>query len=224
MKKLSFEEIDVIAKKYLKLQKKSAKSDKAMEEFKAYQNESMAKLKCLISARSYRYRQFSNFPDLEQEGYEALLFAFRTYNPKKGPFAWWADKYIATRISRMASNHSCMRIPIKVARDMPPMKVSLDTECSYSAKEHHQDYWKYLENPEKQMTHIEDLERKNMVNEALKHLPNVHQMVLKMSFGLDGQKIISPEIISKTFGLSKNEVSNILKEAKNQIKENFLSQ
>ena len=62
------------------------------------------KFKYLVTMKTGRYKAFSNYDDLNQEGFEALIKAMNNYNPKKGSFFWWAHKYIDTRISRSANS------------------------------------------------------------------------------------------------------------------------
>src|SRR5688572_1576285 len=83
------------------------------------------KFKYLVTMKTGRYKAFSNYDDLNQEGFEALIKAMNNYNPKKGSFFWWAHKYIDTRISRSANLHTTIRYPLKVAKNTTPHKEAV---------------------------------------------------------------------------------------------------
>jgi RNA polymerase sigma factor (sigma-70 family) len=116
MAKLSYEEIDELAEKYVRLRDKAEKTGDKTDilRFESYKNICIQKLKQLVEQRVFKYKQFSNYKDLKQDGFEALISAFRTFDPKKGSFSWWAGKYIKTRISRTANAHSTIKYPIAI--------------------------------------------------------------------------------------------------------------
>ena len=103
--------------------KLEAKENKEIEtELNKHLNLCMEKFKYLVTMRTGRYKAYNNYDDLNQEGFEALLRAMKTYNPKKGSFFSWAHNYISTKISRSANLHSTIRYPMKVAKELPPHK------------------------------------------------------------------------------------------------------
>ena len=85
----------------------------------------MAKFKYLVTMKTGRYKVFSNYDDLNQEGFEALIKSMNNYDKNKGSFFWWAHKYIDTRISRSANLHTTIRFPLKVAKNNTPHKETL---------------------------------------------------------------------------------------------------
>jgi RNA polymerase sigma factor (sigma-70 family) len=98
--------------------------DKSLRlKYKKMQEDCIIMLEFLVEWRTKRYKQFPNYEDLYQEGRCALLMAMTSYNPKKGDFIWWANKYIKTKISREANKHSTIKIPLKKAGKEPPYKV-----------------------------------------------------------------------------------------------------
>lgn len=204
---LSQEEIDDIAKKFIELRDKAekSKSKKVRAQYKAYQNYCVEKLKFLVTNRAGRYRKFSNHPDLEQDGFEALILALKTYNPTKGSFSWWADKYISTRISRAANAHSTIRFPIKKAREMKPYKASglpimVDSSADASVS-------------------LERCETSNLLFTAIAQLPEKHQKIINMVYGFNGSKEQSLENVAKELSMSRSQSSKLLEEAKNKLKE-----
>ena len=121
MKYSEYDEIDQYISKLYKMKQKLKKDNNLLKDFESYQKFCIDKCRCLVANRVGKYKKFSNYEDLEQDGYEALVLALRTYNPKKGSFTWWADKYISTRIARCANTHSTIRFPLKKAREIKPL-------------------------------------------------------------------------------------------------------
>jgi RNA polymerase sigma factor (sigma-70 family) len=204
---LSQEEIDNIAKKFIELKNNAEKtrSKKIKAQFKAYQNYCVEKLRFLVTNRAGRYRKFSNHPDLEQDGFEALILALKTYNPSKGAFSWWADKYISTRISRAANAHSTIRFPIKKAREMKPYKTSelpimIDAGLDASLI-------------------FENNETANILSTAIKQLPEKHQKIINLIYGFHGSKEQSLESAAKELAMSRAQSAKLLEEAKQKLKE-----
>lgn len=93
-------------------------------EFELVQAECAKELDYLVEGRARRYRGFSNYDDLCQDGRLALYLALQSYEPEKGDFYWWANKYIKTKISREANRHSTIKIPLKHTKTVLPYKVS----------------------------------------------------------------------------------------------------
>jgi len=179
------------------------------KEFKAYQIKCLEYFKPLVMYRANRYRQFSNYEDLIQDGLEALMLALETYDPTKGSFVWWADHYIKTKIMRSANNHSTIRVPIKHAKKEAPHKeTTLPTLVDFTFNPHRcaeQDEIKY-----------------NMI-EAVKALPPVHKQLMEMTFGLND--ICEEDIndIMSAMSLSYPQYMKIFNEAKKMIKRHLIS-
>jgi RNA polymerase sigma factor (sigma-70 family) len=111
-----------IAKEFIKYRKKSKLNKNTESQFNSFKNYVANFLSPLITSRIYKYKNFNNYADLQQEGFEAILLALKTYQPKRGDFIWWAKKYINTKVSRAANSHSTIKIPIKKAKNNPPIK------------------------------------------------------------------------------------------------------
>ena len=79
----------------------------------------------LINMKTSRYKKFSNYEDLVQEGYVALVTGLSSYKTGKGNIFWWLHKYIDTRIARCANLHTTIRYPLKVAKDQIPHKEAI---------------------------------------------------------------------------------------------------
>lgn len=199
------EEIEEIAREYCRRRdvfkkRKSKRNEKALSSYKAW---AMPRLRPLVEIRSSRYKKFSNHPDLEQDGYEALMLALNSFDPEKGSFTWWADKYIATRISRCANSHSVIHIPIKQARDIKPLKVDtfplmidegVDPHCMAVNKQI----------SHKILNMVEGLDG----SDVIKHL-----------FGMTGNRSTTIKSAMEKFGISRAEVMRILNEGKEKLKE-----
>jgi RNA polymerase sigma factor (sigma-70 family) len=207
MKYLEQDEINAIAGTFLAARKKvkQVKSLKEKQDCEQQQNLCLQQLRFLVLNKTRKYKQFSNHADLEQDGFEALILALKTYNPEKGCFSWWADKYISTRISRAANAHSTIRFPLKKAKETRPYKTSTIptiVDLAPSAQES-----------------LENSERVNKVTQALAQLPEMHQKVVSMVYGFNGIKQHSMGTLIKELAISKPQCTKILREAKDQLKE-----
>src|SRR5579885_2444090 len=109
----------------LRTQAKSSDDPKITAQLKRHEQICIEKFRYLVTMKTGRYKAFSNYEDLNQEGLEALIKAMANYNPNKGSFFWWAHKYIDTRISRSANLHTTIRFPLKVAKETAPHKESV---------------------------------------------------------------------------------------------------
>ncbi|HVI40235.1 MAG TPA: sigma-70 family RNA polymerase sigma factor [Anaerovoracaceae bacterium] len=207
MKYLTQEEINGIADKFIALRDKAekSKSKKIRTQYKQYQNYCMDKLKFLVLNKVGKYRKFSNYIDLEQDGYEALILALRTYVPGKGAFSWWADKYISTRVSRAANAHSTIRFPLKKAKEVRPFKMSIIPIVIDSSPD-------ALEN-------LESSQTTQNILEAIKQLPDQHQTIINMTFGFNGVKQHSIGNVTKQLSISRPQFLKLLEEAKTKLKE-----
>lgn len=83
------------------------------------------KMSYLVKMKSSRYKKFSNYEDLNQDGLEALIKGLKTYKAGKGSIFWWLHKYIDTKISRSANQHTTIRFPLRIAREQAPIKEQL---------------------------------------------------------------------------------------------------
>lgn len=212
MKRLSNEEVDEIAVKYLGLKAKAEDvngTEEDVSRFKAYQNIAAQKFKYLISFRAAKYRKFSNHPDLEQDGFEALISAFRTFDPNKGSFSWWADRYISTRIARSANAHSTIRFPIKKAKEMKPYKTStipimIDEGLS-------------------PMESFDQNQSTTNIDDAIGSLPEKHQEVVNMTYGFNGKKSRSINSVMNDLSITRTQYGRILDDAKDKIKKHLVA-
>ena len=209
MSKITKEEIDEVAIKYLELQNKAQSGDRSDElRFDAYKNICAEKFKSLIVHHTKRYRRFANHIDLEQDGFEALINALGTFNPSKGSFAWWANKYIKTRVQRKANAHSTIKIPIKKARDIKPYKISTMPI-------------RVAPGP----TALEDAERSESyqhIESAMEKLTESQRLVISMKYGFNGIRERTVGKILEDLSISRQRYSKLLSEAENQIKKHLL--
>jgi len=201
-------ETNKIAIEFLRLKKlvdKNPDNIKAVRKYKKFQNYCANKLAHLVNVRVSRYRKFSNYSDLRQDGFEALLLAFETYKPKKGDFTWWATKYISTRISRAANAHSTIRFPLKKAKEMQPYKTNTLPVLVDRNK-----------NP---CQHVEATQKYNVIMDAINELPETQRQVILMHHEFDGGKNCSISKISNCLKISRNTCQQLLEEAEGSLKD-----
>lgn len=156
---------------------------------KSHEQECIAKFKYLVTMKTGRYKAFSNYEDLNQEGFEALIKAMKTFKPNKGSFFAWAHNYIGTRISRSANLHTTIRFPLKVAKANTPHKESVmpvQIEERYC--------------PDKE---LEESQTINAIQNALSTLTKEQREVISLAYGFDGDKPMSINKICKKLNISR---------------------
>ncbi len=191
----------------LRARVKDSASASITNELKKHEKICMDKFRYLVTMKTGRYKAFSNYDDLNQEGFEALIKAMNNYNPKKGSFFWWAHKYIDTRISRSANLHTTIRYPLKVAKANTPHKESvmpLLIEERYC--------------PDKE---LEDSQMTEAIQGAVSLLTNEQKDVINLVFGFEGDKPMSINKICKKLGMSRLSCIKMINSALSTMKENI---
>lgn len=206
---ISEQEAQSLLKTLISLRKKALKTKtiKAKMELQQHETKCMQKFWYLVAMRTNRYKQFSNYDDLNQEGYEALCKAMKNYDPKLGSFFYWAHKYIETRISRSANLHTTIRYPLKFAKENPPHKesqipVMIETRF----------------NPDKI---LENSELKQAVESVLVKLSPEQRDLVSLAYGFNGDRPLSINKICKKKNLSRVSCTKTINAALNVIKENI---
>ncbi|HKQ22231.1 MAG TPA: sigma-70 family RNA polymerase sigma factor [Nitrososphaeraceae archaeon] len=191
----------------LRDQVKKGEDAKIRIELKKHEQICIEKFKYLVTMKTGRYKAFSNYEDLNQEGFEALIKSMNNYNPKKGSFFWWAHKYIDTRISRSANLHTTIRYPLKVAKASTPHKESvmpLLIEERYC--------------PDKE---LEDSQLTHAIQNALSSLTKEQKDVVSLAYGFDGEKPMSINKICKKLNISRLSCIKMINSSLSLMKENI---
>lgn len=196
---------DPLLLELVKLRKKckKTKDNQLHNEYKKIQSLCAQKFEYLIEIRTSRYKRFSNYDDLKQDGRLGLIMALHSYDPKKGDFIWWANKYINTKVSRAANCHSTIKIPIQKTKDMQPYKVSTIPLIIDSGP-----------------TAFDDLDNsriKEKIHAAIASLPDDQKKVIE----LNGIKSYSISQIAKTLNISRVHCVKLLNEAKENLKKSL---
>lgn len=203
---ITIAESQELIKKYGELKNFSNKLEE--KEFKKHQTLCLQKFKYIIDTKISKYRQFSNYEDLSQEGNQALLKAMDTCDISRGLFFSWAHKHVATAISRKANQHSIIRVPMKVSKNAPPkqelvMPALLD-EVAFP------DHY------------VEQAEIKKIIAKSLNSLSKVQRLVTTLYFGIDTNDNFSINKISLQTKMSRDLCISILNESivvlKNEVK------
>lgn len=193
--------------KLIDLRKRAKEDSKVIAELKKHEKVCMEKFRYLVTMKTGRYKAFSNYEDLNQEGFEALVKAMNNYNPTKGSFFWWAHKYIDTRISRSANLHTTIRYPLKVAKAATPHKESvmpLLIEERYC--------------PDKE---LEESQATQAIHSAVALLSDEQREVINLAFGFDGDKPMSINKICKKLSISRLSCIKTINSALSVMKENI---
>lgn len=191
----------------LKVRLKDSQDPTLVKEFEKHDRVCMEKFRYLVTMKTGRYKAFSNYEDLNQEGHEALIKAMKTFKPNKGSFFAWAHNYIGTRISRSANLHTTIRFPLKVAKANTPHKESvmpLLIEERYC--------------PDKE---LEESQTTHAVQNALAVLSNEQKEIINLAFGFDGDKPMSINKICKKLSISRLSCIKTINSALSTMKENI---
>jgi len=191
----------------LREQVKDSNDPKLINDLKKHDKICMDSFRYLVTMKTGRYKVFSNYEDLNQEGFEALVKSMNNYNPKKGSFFWWAHKYIDTRISRSANLHTTIRYPLKVAKAQTPHKeaiMPLQIEERYC--------------PDKE---LEECQAIQAIHNAVNLLSQEQKEVINLAYGFDGNKSMSINKICKKLSISRLSCIKIINTALSMMKDNI---
>jgi len=191
----------------LRTQFKETKDPKIEAQLKVHEKECMEKFRYLVMMKTSRYKSFSNYDDLNQEGFEALLKAMKTFKPNKGSFFSWAHHYIGTRISRSANLHTTIRYPLKIAKITAPHK---ETNMPLQIEE------RFC--PDKE---LEVLQTNFAIKNALDVLTSEQKNVISLAYGFDGDKPLSVNKICKKLKISRLKCIKIINTALIEMKNNI---
>lgn len=171
------------------------------------ENLAISKLDYLVKMKSSRYKKFANYEDLTQDGFEALIKGLKTYKANKGSIFWWLHKYIDTKISRSANQHSTIRFPIRVAKEFAPVKEPLTN--------------KILKSQFESIIFEPEVENKEIINKVLEictdFAPDQKDITFDY-FGLNGKFPKTVKQICTERHLSKKVVETSLKNSLEKIK------
>jgi len=203
------EESQQLMEKFIDLRTKANETKSLIDisELKKHERLCVDKFKYLVTMKTSRYKKFSNYEDLNQEGFEALLKAMNNYNPKKGCWFWWCFKYVDTRISRSANLHTTIRFPLKVAKNIPPHKESI---MPLLIEERHC--------PDKE---VEESQMFNTVQSALTLLSEEQREIINLAFGFGGDIPMSVNKICKKLNVSRSNCIKTISGSLSLMRENI---
>lgn len=203
MERLNEDEAKEILDELVKLRKKYKRNSAYRVAYERQEQLCSKKFDYLVTSKLYKYRAFANYEDLKQDGRMALILALRNFDPKKGSFFWWANRYITTKIKRQANGHSTIKFPIREAREVQPYKVSQLPIMVDS-------------NPDA-LEAMESNEIKEKVHQAISRLPADQRKILE----LNGIKSYSISRIAKELKIARPDCTRLLNEAKKNLKQSL---
>jgi len=205
---LNIEEAQQLMDTLIKLRAKAneSKSQQDIRAFKKHETLCVEKFSYLVTMKTGRYKTFSNYEDLNQEGYEALLKGMKNYNPKKGNAFWWFHRYIDTRISRSANLHTTIRYPLKVAKNQTPHKESVMPLLIEERS------------PDKE---LQDSQNIHAIQGAMALLTAEQKEIINLAYGFDGDKPMSINKICKKLSISRLNCIKTINNALSIMKENI---
>lgn len=208
MSQLSIEEADKLLTELILMRNKSQSSQRCKKKYNDLLSFCAQKFDYIVLNKVKKYKGFSNYEDLLQDGRVALVLAINSYNPDKGSFYYWANQYVKTKIFREANKHSSFKIPIKYSKTTQPYKVSfmpaiIDTQASIDS--------------------VEKDEIIQCVKTSIAKLPAIQRKIIEMSFGISrSDKSILK--ICEELGIQKNEFIKLLNKAKKSLKNDLLNE
>ena len=208
---LKIEEAQEIIEKYINLKNEAINNPKVKSQLKKQEQLCIEKFSYIIYMKTNRYKKFFNYDDLNQEGFVALIKAMNNYDPKKGSFFWWAHKYIDTRISRQANQHTTIRYPLRIAKDITPHKENNVSSNSVRMGIN-------SNSPDKE---LEKMQLSKALYDTLPILTKEQQEIINMKFGLQENKPMSINCICQKLQINRNDCINTLRQIKSIIKNNI---
>lgn len=202
---LTEQEAQDLMNKLVELRTQAKEGVNVSSQLKKHEQKCIDSFKYLVTMKTGRYKAFSNYEDLNQEGFEALIKAMKTYNPKKGSFFAWAHHYIGTRISRSANLHTTIRYPLRVAKETAPHKEAImptlieEYRC-----------------PDKE---LENCQVNYAIKNAFVTLTDQQKQIINLAYGLEGDKPMSINKICKKLNISRLHCIKIMNNALSTMKE-----
>ena len=200
-------ELNKLAEQFIEYKKAVEESPNAelINKFKKHQELCMKKMAPLVMFKARKYKSFSNYNDLVQDGFEGLLLSLRTYNINKGEFSFWASQYIKTRIYRAANSHSTIKFPLKTAKENRPYKVHgipdiLDT--SINAHEN-----------------LFNSQQSKIIGDAMMLLTEEQRQAIIAYYDFKGRQKSSLTAVCKSLKVCRLSAIEILNSALNELKE-----
>lgn len=183
------------------------KNEKDIRIFREHQQLCVDKFFYLITMRTNKYKGFSNYDDLNQEGLEVLIRAMNNYDPNKGIFFWWAHKYIETRIVRSANAHTVIRYPLKFSKAHAPRRVGKMPEK--------------IEEKNIPENLTERLEIAKEITLAMEKLDENQKKLVNLVYGVNGDKPMSISKVCRKMKISRFHCKKAIDSALDVLKNNI---
>ena len=153
-----------------------------------HENLCVKKFSYIVKFGAKKYKNYSNYQDLLQEGYIALVSALKTYNEEKGDIFWWCHKYIDTKICRKANKHFVVDVPLAKAKRLDMKKVFTEDNSKYETQDYTTDSNPELIYEEKEWYILLDLaiislddQHKNTIKSYFNNEKNISKIQMKNS-------------------------------------------
>lgn len=214
-KETKAERISNLLERFVVLRRKceKSKSAKLKKELEEVQEQCVIELDYLVEARTRRYRSFSNYDDLCQDGRLALYNALQTYKPEEGNFYGWAKMYIKTKISREANRHSTIKIPLKHTKYITPYKVSQLPII--------------VDNSPDVVENIAKSQCEELIRSAVGRLPDDQRRVIELHYEMSAGAHGEPQSIGNicaTLNITRSSCVKLLNEAMSTLKQELVNQ
>ena len=195
-----------ILNKLIELRNKKNITKLKVDEIKynKFLTEALDRFSYIVDLHTNRYKRYSNYEDLKQEGRIGLLMSLNKFDPERSlnyfKLATW---YIRTRIKRCANKYDIINVPMAIAKENAFVRASdlpAIQDMSIDA--------------------IDILEKEQIINNikiALEKLSDIHKYVICLYYGIDQEgkltKKVSISSIAKQMKTTRINVEKILNEA-----------
>jgi RNA polymerase sigma factor (sigma-70 family) len=203
------DEAQTLIKQFVKAKKRAKRTKKEadIQNLKSIENECINRFKFLVYMRTAKYRGFTNYEDLNQEGLLALSHAMQNYDPSKSSFYYWALRYIETRIARSANAHTAIRFPMRYAKINTPYRETKMPKLL-----------DVVNCPDKI---FESSEVASAVREAMNSLYGKQKRVVELYFGFEDNKPMNVSRICKTMRIQRTCCLDMINDALEVLKDSI---
>jgi len=170
------------------------------------------KFSYIVTIHTNKYKRYSNYDDLRQEGLIGLCIALNKFDPQRSHnFFRLVNWYVKTRCARSANKYDVINVPMNIAKESAMNRVA-ELPVIVDPK----------------ISQVQEMEKDQIIsniNLALEYLNDIQKFVVCSYYGINHNGAESISSIAKQINTSRANVEKILVEAYDilVVNENILS-